>query len=160
MAPRYAIEYIDDLDDTPLDLDEVHTVRWSWLGVDYHLDTSTANLEKIEAGQVSLATVLAKSTRIGGRVPARPHPNTTPAPTPHHLLMVGCVSGREGRVTTSLSVAVSPWRSLGPTTMPTNCLPLNGFQCVHVTGTGGGHSDGSLFSSARRWRRRGWSRSE
>ncbi|MCK0515919.1 histone-like nucleoid-structuring protein Lsr2 [Williamsia sp. DF01-3] len=58
-------------------------MRWSWLGVDYHLDTSTANLEKIEAGQVSLATVLAKSTRIGGRARStapkhHPRPDTPP----------------------------------------------------------------------------------
>lgn len=34
----------------------LRTVRWSWLDVDCVLDTSAANLEKIEAGEVPLAT--------------------------------------------------------------------------------------------------------
>jgi hypothetical protein len=67
MAKKTVIEYVDDLDGKPVDVDDLHTIEWSWLGVDYVIDTSTTNLEKIEAGKVSLATLLAKSTRVGGR---------------------------------------------------------------------------------------------
>jgi hypothetical protein len=67
MARRTVVQYYDDLDGTPIDLDDIHTIEWSWVGVDYVIDTCTANLEKIEAGEISLATLLAKSTRVGGR---------------------------------------------------------------------------------------------
>jgi hypothetical protein len=67
MAKKTVVEYVDDLDGKPVDIDELHTIEWSWLGVDYVIDTSTTNLEKMEAGKVSLATLLTKSTRVGGR---------------------------------------------------------------------------------------------
>ena len=40
---------------------------WSWLGVDYELDVSAANLDKIEQGKVTVAKLLKASTRVGGR---------------------------------------------------------------------------------------------
>lgn len=67
MAKKTVVEYVDDLNGKPVELDELHTIEWSWLGVDYVIDTSTSNLEKIEAGKVSVATLLSKSTRVGGR---------------------------------------------------------------------------------------------
>lgn len=42
-------------------------MSWTWSGVDYQLDVSAANLEKIEHGRVPLAKLLEVSTRVGGR---------------------------------------------------------------------------------------------
>lgn len=67
MAKRTVVQYYDDLDGSPIDIDDLHTVEWAWLGVDYVIDTGTTNLERIEAGEVSVATLLSKSTRVGGR---------------------------------------------------------------------------------------------
>jgi hypothetical protein len=63
MAEKIVFHYIDDLDGSPLDVEDLHTVDWSWAGVDYHIDTSTTNLDKIEAGHISVATLLSKSVR-------------------------------------------------------------------------------------------------
>lgn len=67
MATVTRFEYTDDIDDKTLDVDDLNVVAWSWLGVDYELDTSTANLDRIENGRLTVATLLAKSRRVGGR---------------------------------------------------------------------------------------------
>ncbi|ORM37531.1 Lsr2 family protein [Williamsia sp. 1135] len=64
MVEKLVTEYFDDLDGQLLDADYLHTLTWSWLGVNYQFDTSTANLAKIDNGQVSVATLLTASTRI------------------------------------------------------------------------------------------------
>lgn len=58
---------IDDLDGTLLEIDDVHSVDWSWNGVAYRPDVSSANLDNIETGTIPLATLLASSTRVGER---------------------------------------------------------------------------------------------
>jgi hypothetical protein len=63
MAQRMVFQYFDDLDGKPLDVEDLQAVEWSWAGVNYHFDTSTANLDLIEAGSISVATLLAKSKR-------------------------------------------------------------------------------------------------
>ncbi|WLP91365.1 MULTISPECIES: Lsr2 family protein [Gordonia] len=67
MAKVEVISFVDDLDGKELDLDDAHTISWSWVGVDYQLDVSSANLEKIENGKVPVSKLLEVSTRIGGR---------------------------------------------------------------------------------------------
>ncbi|QGS25827.1 Lsr2 [Gordonia bronchialis] len=61
------VTFVDDLDGHQIDSDDAHTVSWSWLGVDYELDVSTANLNKVENGKVTVAKLLDVSTRVGGR---------------------------------------------------------------------------------------------
>jgi hypothetical protein len=63
MAEKIVFQYFDDLDGEPLDVEDLHAVEWSWKGVDYHFDTSTDNYIEIEAGHISVATLLAKSVR-------------------------------------------------------------------------------------------------
>jgi hypothetical protein len=63
MAEKIVFQYFDDIDGALLDVDDLHTVEWSWAGVDYGFDTSTSNLDKIGAGHISVATLLAKSVR-------------------------------------------------------------------------------------------------
>jgi hypothetical protein len=67
MAEKTVFQYFDDLDGAALDVEDLQTVEWSWRGVAYHFDTSTAHLDDIEAGQVSVATLLAKSFRTIAR---------------------------------------------------------------------------------------------
>lgn len=67
MARQTRIEFSDDIDGKVIDVDDIQIVAWSWLGVDYEFDTSTANLERIETGRVPLSTLLEKSRRVGGR---------------------------------------------------------------------------------------------
>lgn len=67
MAKRQTVSFVDDLDGSELELDQAHTVSWAWSGVDYRVDVSTSNLDKIENGRVPLAKLLAASTRVGGR---------------------------------------------------------------------------------------------
>ncbi|WHU49340.1 Lsr2 family protein [Gordonia sp. L191] len=67
MARKEVVSFVDDLDGTELDVEDTHTVDWSWLGVDYRLDVSSENLDKIENGKVPLARLLTASTRVGGR---------------------------------------------------------------------------------------------
>ncbi len=67
MATIRSVAFVDDLDGREIELDDVHTVLWSWLGVDYQLDISSANLDKVENGRVTVAKLLEASTRIGGR---------------------------------------------------------------------------------------------
>lgn len=67
MAPVELTTFIDDLDGALLEIDDVHSVDWSWNGVAYRLDVSSANLDKIEKGTIPLATLLEHSTRAGRR---------------------------------------------------------------------------------------------
>lgn len=67
MARKEILSFVDDLDGTELDVEDTHTINWSWLGVDYRLDVSRQNLERIEKGKVPLARLRAASTRVGGR---------------------------------------------------------------------------------------------
>lgn len=67
MAEKTVFQYFDDLDGAALDLEDLQTVEWSWRGVAYHFDTSTAHLDDIEAGRVTVATLLAKSFRTIAR---------------------------------------------------------------------------------------------
>ena len=67
MARKEVLSFVDDLDGTELDVEDTHTVDWSWLGVEYRLDVSSENLDKIENGKVPLARLRAASTRVGGR---------------------------------------------------------------------------------------------
>lgn len=57
-------------------MDDINTVSWSWLGVDYEFDTSTTNLDRIETGRVPISTLLAKSRRVGGRKRSPGHKKT------------------------------------------------------------------------------------
>lgn len=84
MANKTLIEYFDDLTGKPVESDDVHTVQWSWAGVDYSIDLSTQSLERVEAGKVSIATLLKKSTRIGRRrrSPATKLPTRAPRRSP------------------------------------------------------------------------------
>lgn len=67
MSRIQTVTVVDDLDGRELDPEEAHTVAWTWLGVDYELDVSPANLDKIEEGKVTVAKLLTASTRVGGR---------------------------------------------------------------------------------------------
>lgn len=61
------VTFVDDLDGRELDPDDARTVSWSWLGVDYELDVSSSNLDKIEQGKITVARLIKASTRVGGR---------------------------------------------------------------------------------------------
>lgn len=67
MARRELIQYIDDLDGTPLDSDDHQVVRFSFRGKNYILDLSQENAEKFE--QV-LEPYIAKATIDHGTVVA------------------------------------------------------------------------------------------
>lgn len=67
MSRQEVTQYFDDVDGKELDPEDVNTVEWQWLGVDYRFDTSTANLDKVESGKVTVAKLLEISERIGGR---------------------------------------------------------------------------------------------
>ena len=79
MATVTRFEFTDDVDGKALDVEDLNTVAWSWLGVDYELDTSTVNLDRIENGRVPVSTLLAKSRRVGGRKRAPAHKRSAPA---------------------------------------------------------------------------------
>ncbi|OUC75817.1 histone-like nucleoid-structuring protein Lsr2 [Gordonia lacunae] len=67
MARKQMVTVIDDLDGREIDPDDARTVSWTWLGVHYELDVSPTILTKIEDGKVTIAKLLAVSTRTGGR---------------------------------------------------------------------------------------------
>ena len=75
---KFVVEYVDDLDGTPIPDGEVQTVEWSWRGVDYVIDTSATNLDKIENGKIPFTRVLTNSTRMGGRRRSPVHTRPTP----------------------------------------------------------------------------------
>lgn len=82
MAQIISTAYTDDLDGATLEPDDVRSIEWSWLGVTYELDTSAANLEAIEHGDVSIARLLQASTRTGGRRKRFPAAERAAAPEP------------------------------------------------------------------------------
>ncbi|MCK0515694.1 histone-like nucleoid-structuring protein Lsr2 [Williamsia sp. DF01-3] len=84
MAEKIGIHYFDDLDGAVLDVEDLQTVEWSWAGVNYHFDTSTINLEKIEAGHISVATLLTKSVRTDKHAGAQAPPDTVASPDLRH----------------------------------------------------------------------------
>ncbi|OBA30880.1 histone-like nucleoid-structuring protein Lsr2 [Gordonia sp. 852002-51296_SCH5728562-b] len=83
MATIRSVAFVDDLDGREIDLDDVHSVLWSWLGVEYQLDISSANLDKVENGRVTVAKLLEASTRVGGRKQSTaPRVTTKKPPSP------------------------------------------------------------------------------
>ncbi|MGV9671577.1 MULTISPECIES: histone-like nucleoid-structuring protein Lsr2 [unclassified Gordonia (in: high G+C Gram-positive bacteria)] len=82
MAKKQIVSIIDDIDGRELDIDEAHTISWSWSGVDYQLDVSEANLDKIENGRVPVSKLLEVSTRTGGRRQSTAPRVTAPAASP------------------------------------------------------------------------------
>lgn len=76
MATVTRVQFTDDIDGKALDVEDLNTVAWTWLGVDYEFETSTANLDRIEHGRVSMAVLLAKSRRVGGRKHQPAHTST------------------------------------------------------------------------------------
>ncbi|HMS75561.1 Lsr2 family protein [Gordonia sp. (in: high G+C Gram-positive bacteria)] len=81
MAKIQTVTFVDDLDGKELEPDDQHTISWTWLGVDYQLDVSGANLDKIENGKVTVAKLLDSSTRIGGRKRSTAGRVAAPAPS-------------------------------------------------------------------------------
>lgn len=79
MARIQTITIIDDLDGREIDAEDARTVSWTWMGVDYELDVSPTNLTRIEEGKITVAKLLATSTRVGGR---RRNRSTTNSRTP------------------------------------------------------------------------------
>ncbi|WGJ88218.1 Lsr2 family protein [Gordonia sp. SMJS1] len=67
MARIQTMTIIDDLDGREIDAEDARTVSWTWMGVDYELDVSPTNLTRIEEGKITVAKLLATSTRVGGR---------------------------------------------------------------------------------------------
>lgn len=76
MATVTRFEFVDDIDGKALNNDDIVTVQWSWLGVEYEFDTSTTNFDRIENGRIPVSTLLAKSHRTGGR---KRSPKSNPA---------------------------------------------------------------------------------
>lgn len=89
MVQIISTAYTDDLDGTTLDSDDVRSIEWSWLGVTYELDTSAANLDAIENGEVSVARLLQVSTRTGGRRKRFPTAERVAAPEPKPAVLSG-----------------------------------------------------------------------
>ena len=81
MAKKTVVEYIDDLDGSPILDDEVQTVEWSWRGVDYVIDTSATNLDKIENGKIPFTKVWNNSSRVAGRRRSPAHTRRTEGST-------------------------------------------------------------------------------
>ena len=122
MAKRIVFQYFDDLDGEALNIEDLQTVEWSWAGVDYHFDTSTANLDKIEAGHVSVATLLTKSERIDKHTGDELPQTRSPRPISHTVGM--CVSGQSPTTTMGWARAdVSPRRLLMHISEPTELAP-------------------------------------
>lgn len=67
MARTKTFVLVDDIDGQSIDIDDAHTISWSWRGVDYELDVSRTTLFGIEHGPIPFAQVLSASTRVGGR---------------------------------------------------------------------------------------------
>ena len=79
MATKTVVEFYDDLTGAVVDIDDLHTFEWSWLGVDYLIDVSSTSVENIDAGNISVAALLKAPTRVGGRrrSTAPKHTNST-----------------------------------------------------------------------------------
>ncbi|SIS23114.1 histone-like nucleoid-structuring protein Lsr2 [Williamsia sterculiae] len=90
MAQQRLVQFTDDLDGKDLALDDAHTVSWAWSGVEYEIDVSTANLDKIVNGKVPVSALLERSTRVGGRVRS-----TAPKTTTSGGRSTPAITGRE-----------------------------------------------------------------
>lgn len=99
MARVELTTFIDDLDGALLEIDDVHSVDWSWNGVAYRLDVSSANLDKIEKGTIPLATLLGHSTRAGRR--RRTRTSSRARKTPR--------SGANSRTVTTTAAQIREW---------------------------------------------------
>ncbi|MDF3284971.1 Lsr2 family protein [Gordonia sp. N1V] len=100
MARVELTTFIDDLDGTLLEIDDVHSVDWSWNGVAYRLDVSSGNLDKIEKGTIPLTTLLGRSTRAGIRLRTRTSSRVRKTPK----------SGANSRtVTTTTAAQIREW---------------------------------------------------
>lgn len=67
MAKVQTITYVDDLDGKEIEQEDAVTVAFTWQGVDYQFDTSRANLDKVEEGNIKVSKLLEVATRVGGR---------------------------------------------------------------------------------------------
>lgn len=91
MAQRTQIVLIDDLDGTEIKDGEAQSITFTWAGVDYRIDLSKANADKLEK---TIRPYLEKAQRVGRRKsrafspssPSSPGARSTPrryAPGPH-----------------------------------------------------------------------------
>src|SRR3712207_7519330 len=64
MAQRTQIVLIDDLDGTEIKDGNAQSITFSWSGVDYSIDLSKANADKLEK---AIGPYLEKAQRVGGR---------------------------------------------------------------------------------------------
>ena len=64
MAQRTQIVLIDDLDGTEIKDGNAQSITFSWSGVDYSIDLSKANADKLEK---AIGPYLEKAQRAGGR---------------------------------------------------------------------------------------------
>lgn len=67
MARREITQFFDDLDNTPLNADEVNVVEFSYKGSTYVLDLSEANAQKFADTVEPYIAAGTKVTRIRGR---------------------------------------------------------------------------------------------
>ncbi|MBJ7289530.1 histone-like nucleoid-structuring protein Lsr2 [Williamsia sp.] len=67
MSTVISISYTDDLDGEPLLPSDIQFVEWTWRGERFVLETSAGNLDAIESGATSFATVLARSREVPPR---------------------------------------------------------------------------------------------
>ena len=64
MAQRTQIVLIDDLDGAEIKDGDAQSVTFTWSGVDYSIDLSKANADKL---QKAIGPYLEKAQRVGGR---------------------------------------------------------------------------------------------
>lgn len=64
MAQRTQIVLIDDLDGTEIKDGEAQSITFTWSGVDYSIDLSRTNADKLEK---AIGPYLEKAQRVGGR---------------------------------------------------------------------------------------------
>ena len=68
MAQRIVVQYVDDLDGTPLSDGAGGTVSFGLDGTSYEVDLSNANAERLRS---ALAEFVAVSRKVGGRTGSR-----------------------------------------------------------------------------------------
>jgi hypothetical protein len=64
MAQRTRIVLIDDLDGTEIKEEDAQSITFTWAGVDYNIDLSKANADKLEK---AIGPYLEKAQRVSGR---------------------------------------------------------------------------------------------
>ena len=80
MARRQITQYFDDIDDTPLDADNVNLVEFSYKGSDYVLDLSEENAQ---AFAEALEPYISKATKVSkSRSTSRAASTSTPKSDP------------------------------------------------------------------------------